>query len=43
MQVGDDYHGDLDIGRIDALLARLRAEAVQAGAADVAAAAPPGE
>ncbi|MEO5324536.1 NADH-quinone oxidoreductase subunit NuoE [Mesorhizobium sp. CC13] len=24
MQVGDDYHGDLDIARMDALLARLR-------------------
>ncbi|AUX77069.1 NADH-quinone oxidoreductase subunit NuoE [Sinorhizobium fredii] len=44
MQVGDDYYGDLDIGRIDTLLARLRAEAGQViGGADTAAAAPPGE
>ncbi|TCN29924.1 NADH-quinone oxidoreductase subunit NuoE [Sinorhizobium americanum] len=43
MQVADDYHGNLDIARIDALLARLRAEGAQAMSADVAAAAPPGE
>ncbi|OAP38298.1 NADH-quinone oxidoreductase subunit E [Sinorhizobium glycinis] len=43
MQVGDDYHGNLDVGRLDALLARLRAEAGQAPGDDIAAAAPPGE
>ena len=42
MQVGDDYHGDLDIARIDALLDKLRA-AAQATGADLAAAGPPGE
>lgn len=37
MQVGDDYHGDLDPARIDALLARLRAEAgASAGVAEMA-------
>jgi NADH-quinone oxidoreductase subunit E len=41
MQVGDDYHGDLDIARIDTLLDRLRTEA--ATVADLAAAASPGE
>ncbi len=40
MQVGDDYHGDLDPGRIDAILERLRAEAGQAIGADLAAASP---
>ncbi|MFS8055905.1 NADH-quinone oxidoreductase subunit NuoE [Rhizobium sp. BR 317] len=30
MQVGDDYHGNLDIARIDALLNRLRATAGRA-------------
>jgi NADH-quinone oxidoreductase subunit E len=43
MQVGDDYHGDLDTARIDALLDRLRAAAGQATGADLAAAGPPGE
>ncbi|RRI00108.1 NADH-quinone oxidoreductase subunit NuoE [Mesorhizobium tamadayense] len=43
MQVGDDYHGDLDIARIDALLDRLRATVRQATGADLAAAGPPGE
>ena len=43
MQVGDDYHGNLDIARIDALLARLRAEAGQTAGAGSAAAAPAGE
>jgi NADH-quinone oxidoreductase subunit E len=43
MQVGDDYHGNLDNGRIDALLAALRREAGQATGADLAAAVPPGE
>jgi NADH-quinone oxidoreductase subunit E len=42
MQVGDDYHGDLDIARIDALLDKLRATG-QATGADRAAADPPGE
>jgi NADH-quinone oxidoreductase subunit E len=44
MQVGDDYHGNLDIARIDELLNRLRQMARQANGADRAqAAAPPGE
>ncbi|WP_018234669.1 NADH-quinone oxidoreductase subunit NuoE [Ensifer sp. BR816] len=42
MQVGDDYHGDLDIGRIDTLLSRLRADAAS-NAADDAVPALPGE
>lgn len=38
MQLGDDYHGDLDIARLDALLDRLRKAAEQeAGAERVAA------
>nr|WP_290428723.1 NADH-quinone oxidoreductase subunit NuoE [Defluviimonas salinarum] len=37
MQVGDDYHGALDIARLDALLTRLRAEAgAAAGATEMA-------
>ncbi|TGV62009.1 NAD(P)H-dependent oxidoreductase subunit E, partial [Mesorhizobium sp. M00.F.Ca.ET.149.01.1.1] len=43
MQVGDDYHGDLDIARIDALLDRLRATVRRPTGADLAAAGPPGE
>ncbi|ACP25968.1 NADH dehydrogenase I chain E1 [Sinorhizobium fredii NGR234] len=43
MQVGDDYHGNLDTGRLDALLDRLRAEAGQVIGADLADAASPGE
>lgn len=43
MQVGDDYHGNLDIERIDALLARLRAMVPDAAGADLAAVEPPGE
>jgi len=43
MQLGDDYQGDLDIARIDALLDRLRATAAQATGADLAATVPPGE
>jgi len=43
MQVGDDYHGNLDIARIDALLARLRATVPRTIGADLAAAEPPGE
>ena len=43
MQVGDDYHGDLDIARIDALLDRLRATVRQATGADLVAPRPPGE
>jgi NADH-quinone oxidoreductase subunit E len=38
MQVGDDYYGDLDIGRVDALLERLRAAARRAIGTDLAAA-----
>jgi NADH-quinone oxidoreductase subunit E len=43
MQVGDDYHGDLDIPRTDALIDRLRAAAGQATGADLTAAGLPGE
>jgi NADH-quinone oxidoreductase subunit E len=43
MQVGDDYHGDLDIARVDALLDGLRAAAGRATGADFAALRPPGE
>ncbi|MDL2410059.1 NADH-quinone oxidoreductase subunit NuoE [Rhizobium calliandrae] len=39
MQVGDDYHGDLDVARIDALLNSLRATA----GVDHASIPPPGE
>ncbi|RUM95861.1 NADH-quinone oxidoreductase subunit E [Pseudaminobacter arsenicus] len=38
MQVGDDYHGNLDIARIDALLDRLRAAAGQGADVHVASA-----
>jgi NADH-quinone oxidoreductase subunit E len=37
MQVGDDYHGNLDIARIDTLLGSLRAAAGQAEAAPASA------
>jgi len=43
MQLGDDYHGDLDIARLDALLDRLRLEARQESAAEPATAGAPGE
>jgi NADH-quinone oxidoreductase subunit E len=43
MQVGDDYHGDLDIARLDVLLDRLRAVARQATGPVLADPAPPGE
>ncbi|WP_065376029.1 NADH-quinone oxidoreductase subunit NuoE [Ensifer adhaerens] len=43
MQVGDDYHGNLDVERIDALLARLRATVPETIGADLAVAEPPGE
>lgn len=33
MQVGDDYHGELDIARLDALLDRLRAAGAEVPAA----------
>jgi NADH-quinone oxidoreductase subunit E len=43
MQVGDDYHGDLDIARLDVLLDRLWAGARQATGPVPADPAPPGE
>jgi NADH-quinone oxidoreductase subunit E len=43
MQVGDDYHGNLDAARIDALLAKLRAAVGQATGANGAAADRQGE
>ena len=43
MQVGDDYHGNLDIAQIDALLDRLRTTVGKATGPGLAAAAPPGE
>jgi NADH-quinone oxidoreductase subunit E len=43
MQVGDDYHGDLDIARLDVLLDMLRAVARQATGPVLADPAPPGE
>jgi NADH-quinone oxidoreductase subunit E len=43
MQVGDDYHGDLDIARLDVLLDRLRAVARQATGPVLADPAPRGE
>ncbi|MBB5576653.1 NADH-quinone oxidoreductase subunit NuoE [Rhizobium paranaense] len=42
MQVGDDYHGNLDIARIDALLNRLRATAGRAAGIEHASARPQG-
>ena len=43
MQVGDDYHGNLDIARLDALLDRLRAAAPRVETVAHAAAPSPGE
>ena len=43
LQVGDDFHGDLDSTRIDELFARLRATAGQPASADLAATLSPGE
>ena len=43
MQVGDDYHGNLDVARIDALLAKLRAAVGQTTGANGAAADRQGE
>ncbi len=43
MQVGDDYHGNLDTERIDQLLDKLRATAGQPASADLVAAEQPGE
>ncbi|MDP9810839.1 NADH-quinone oxidoreductase subunit E [Rhizobium tibeticum] len=44
MQVGDDYHGDLDVARIDALLDDLRATAGRVkSVVNYAATRPPGE
>lgn len=43
MQVGDDFHGDLDAERIDRLLDKLRATAAQPASADLAANAQPAE
>ncbi len=37
MQVGDDFHADLDADRIDQLLDKLRATAAQPASADLAA------
>ena len=43
MQVGDDYHGNLTIARLDRLLDALSARAGQLASGDLAAAAAPGE
>ncbi|MEZ2131219.1 MULTISPECIES: NADH-quinone oxidoreductase subunit NuoE [unclassified Sinorhizobium] len=43
MQVGDDYHGNLDIERIDALLASLRATVGRLASAEHVSMQPPGE
>jgi NADH-quinone oxidoreductase subunit E len=43
MQVGDDYHGNLDVARIDALLDRLRAMAGKIASVERASAPAPGE
>lgn len=43
MQLGDDYHGDLDITRLDALLDRLRKAAGQEAGAERVVAGAPGE
>ncbi|MBB4227490.1 NADH-quinone oxidoreductase subunit NuoE family protein [Rhizobium mongolense] len=43
MQVGDDYHGNLDVARIDALLDSLRAMASEVESVEPAFARPPGE
>jgi NADH-quinone oxidoreductase subunit E len=43
MQVGDDYHGALDVTRIDALLDSLRATAGRVASVEHVSARPPGE
>jgi len=43
MQVGDDYHGNLDVARLDALLDSLRATARGFASVERASAAQPGE
>lgn len=43
MQVGDDYHGNLDVAQVDALLDSLRATAAQAASVEHASAQRPGE
>ncbi|NLS04065.1 NADH-quinone oxidoreductase subunit NuoE [Rhizobium sp. P32RR-XVIII] len=43
MQVGDDYHGNLDVAQVDALLDSLRARAPQAAGVEHASAQRPGE
>ncbi|MBL0375279.1 NADH-quinone oxidoreductase subunit NuoE [Rhizobium sp. KVB221] len=43
MQVGDDYHGDLDVNRINALLDSLRATAGRVAGVEHASSRPPGE
>lgn len=43
MQVGDDYHGNLDVARLDALLDRLRASVPRVETVARAAAPSPGE
>lgn len=43
MQVGDDYHGNLDVARLDALLESLRAMAAKAVSAEQAPQPAPGE
>ncbi|MGZ9722022.1 NADH-quinone oxidoreductase subunit NuoE [Rhizobium miluonense] len=43
MQVGDDYHGNLDVTRINALLDGLRAKAERVASVEHAAPRPPGE
>ena len=43
MQVGDDYRGDLDVARIDALLNSLRTAAARAVSVEHASMRPPGE
>jgi len=43
MQVGDDYHGNLDVARLDALLESLRASLGKAASAEHASHPAPGE
>ncbi|WP_331376532.1 NADH-quinone oxidoreductase subunit NuoE [Sinorhizobium chiapasense] len=43
MQVGDDYHGNLDVARLDALLESLRAAAGRVAAVEHASQPSPGE
>ncbi|MCA1404360.1 NADH-quinone oxidoreductase subunit NuoE [Ensifer sp. IC3342] len=43
MQVGDDYHGNLDVARLDALLESLRAAAGRAAGVEHASQPMPGE